>query len=69
MNKQFDIVFRDTEELSLKDGIDLALCAYDYKNRVLEYAGAFNPLYIVRDQASKLFIFLMSNSVVKGLAI
>lgn len=50
MNKQFDIVFRDTEELSLKDGIDLALCAYDYKNRVLEYAGAFNPLYIVRDQ-------------------
>ncbi|MCD4710843.1 MAG: SpoIIE family protein phosphatase [Bacteroidales bacterium] len=50
MNRQFDIVFRDTEELSLKDGIDLALCAYDYKNRVLEYAGAFNPLYIVRDQ-------------------
>jgi serine phosphatase RsbU (regulator of sigma subunit) len=50
MNEQFDIVFGDTEELALRDGIDLALCAYDHKNRVLEYAGAFNPVYIVRDQ-------------------
>ena len=50
MNEQFDIVFGDTEEFALKDGIDLALCAYDHKNRILEYAGAFNPIYIVRDQ-------------------
>jgi serine phosphatase RsbU (regulator of sigma subunit) len=49
MNEQFEIVFGDTEELALKDGIDLALCAYDHKKRVLEYAGAFNPVYIVRD--------------------
>jgi len=50
MNRQFDIVFGDTTEIALKDGIDLALCTYDYKNRILEYAGAFNPLYIVRNQ-------------------
>jgi len=50
MNEHFDIVCGDTEELSLKGGIDLALCAYDHKRQVLEYAGAFNPLYIVRDQ-------------------
>jgi serine phosphatase RsbU (regulator of sigma subunit) len=50
MNKQFDIVFGDTGELSLKDGIDLAICAYDYKTHQLAYAGAFNSLYIVRDQ-------------------
>jgi len=49
MNEQFEIVFGDTEELALKDGIDLAICAYDHKNHVLEYAGAFNPVYIVRD--------------------
>ncbi len=49
MNRQFEIVFGDTEELALKDGIDLALCAYDHKNRTLEYAGAFSPVYIVRD--------------------
>ena len=49
MNEQFKLVFGDTEELALKDGIDLALCAYDHKTRLLEYAGAFNPVYIVRD--------------------
>jgi serine phosphatase RsbU (regulator of sigma subunit) len=49
MNKQFDLVFGDTEEISLKDGIDLGICAYDYKKGVLEYAGAFNTLYVVRD--------------------
>lgn len=50
MNRQFDIVFGDTGELSLKDGIDLAICAYDHKTARLEYAGAFNSLYVVRDQ-------------------
>ncbi len=49
MNSQFDIVLGNTEELSLKDGIDLAVCAYDYKTKMLEYAGAFNSLYIARD--------------------
>ena len=49
MNKQFDLVFGDTEEIALKDGIDLGLCAYDYKNRVLEFAGAFNSLYVIRN--------------------
>jgi serine phosphatase RsbU (regulator of sigma subunit) len=49
MNEQFEIVFGDTEELALKDGMDLALCAYDHQNQVLEYAGAFNSVYIVRD--------------------
>lgn len=32
-----------------KDGMDLALCCYDKKTRTLEYAGAFNPLYLIRD--------------------
>lgn len=49
MNRQFDIVLGNTDELSLKDGIDLAVCAYDYNTHMLEYAGAFNSLYIARD--------------------
>jgi serine phosphatase RsbU (regulator of sigma subunit) len=49
MNRYFDIVFGNLEEISLKDGIDLAFCAYDYGKGFLEYAGAFNPLYIIRD--------------------
>jgi len=31
------------------DGMDLALVAYDPETNVLEYAGAFNPLYLVRE--------------------
>jgi len=49
MNRYFDLVFGNLDELSLKDGIDLAFCAYDYKKHTLEYAGAFNPVYIIRD--------------------
>ena len=33
----------------INDGMDLALIAYDKRNRTLEYAGAYNPLVIVRD--------------------
>ncbi|MCW3086143.1 MAG: hypothetical protein JWP12_3509 [Bacteroidetes bacterium] len=35
-------------ESEIKDGMDLALCALDKKNNTLEYAGAFNPLWIIR---------------------
>lgn len=49
MNRQFDLVFGYTEELSLKDGIDLAICAYDCDSGMLDYAGAFNSLYIIRE--------------------
>lgn len=49
MNHYFDIVFGNLEELSLKDGMDLAFCAYDYEKRTLEYAGAFNSVYIIRN--------------------
>ena len=32
-----------------KDGMDLALCCYNAKTKTLEYAGAYNPLYLIRD--------------------
>ncbi len=32
-----------------KDGMDLALCIYDFKKMQIEYAGAYNSLYIVRN--------------------
>ena len=31
------------------DGMDLALACYDRKGKYLEFSGAFNPLYLVRD--------------------
>ncbi len=33
-----------------KDGIDMALCVIDGKNNTLQYSGANNPLYLIRDQ-------------------
>lgn len=32
---------------TVKDGMDLALCTYDSSTRKLQYAGVFNPAYIV----------------------
>jgi serine phosphatase RsbU (regulator of sigma subunit) len=34
---------------SLKDGIDIAACIIDTDHNYLEFAGAFNPLYIVNE--------------------
>lgn len=36
-------------EKQTKDGMDMTLCALDYKKLKLEFAAAFNPLYIIRD--------------------
>jgi ligand-binding sensor domain-containing protein/serine phosphatase RsbU (regulator of sigma subunit) len=33
----------------VNDGMDIALVCYDPKNRHLEYSGAFNPLWLIRD--------------------
>lgn len=38
------------EESSVKDGMDIALCCWDKDKGVIEYAGAYNPLYIFRDK-------------------
>ena len=32
-----------------KDGMDMAVCVYDKKNGKIQYAGAHNPLIIIRD--------------------
>jgi serine phosphatase RsbU (regulator of sigma subunit) len=36
------------EEDSIKDGMDIAVCAVDFENSVLWYSGANSPLYVVR---------------------
>jgi serine phosphatase RsbU (regulator of sigma subunit)/F0F1-type ATP synthase assembly protein I len=37
-----------TSEEQTKDGMDMTLCAINYKTLELQFAGAFNPLYIIR---------------------
>lgn len=40
---------KGAENNSVRDGMDLALCALKRDNMELEFAGANNPLYIIRD--------------------
>jgi len=37
------------KEGEAKDGMDIALCIADFSKNILEYAGANNPLYIIRN--------------------
>jgi|WetSurMetagenome_2_1015567.scaffolds.fasta_scaffold01747_5 serine phosphatase RsbU (regulator of sigma subunit) len=38
------------EEESIKDGMDIAVCVVDFDKNLLYYAGANNPLYLVRGE-------------------
>lgn len=39
---------RENNSNASEDGMDIAICTIDPVNRVIEYAGAMNPLYVVR---------------------
>lgn len=37
------------DDFAIKDGMDIALCGFEPESRMLYFAGANNPLYVVRD--------------------
>jgi serine phosphatase RsbU (regulator of sigma subunit) len=39
----------NTGESSIKDGMDMTLCVFDFKNKKVDFAGANNPLIHIRD--------------------
>lgn len=39
-----------SDEPRLRDGMDIALCTINYKTMELQYAGAYNPLFIIRNR-------------------
>mgnify|MGYP000294525967 CR=1 FL=1 len=40
---------KSREENQIRDGMDIALCSINYETMELKYAGANNPLYLIRD--------------------
>ncbi|PLX05846.1 MAG: serine/threonine protein phosphatase, partial [Marinilabiliales bacterium] len=44
-----EIFSRNNEEQTVKDGMDIALCVIDRTDQTIQFAGAFNPLYLVRE--------------------
>jgi serine phosphatase RsbU (regulator of sigma subunit) len=51
-----DLVTKTFEKKSqnLNDGMDIALCCIDNKNKKLKFAGAYNPVWIIRDKSNQL---------------
>jgi ligand-binding sensor domain-containing protein/serine phosphatase RsbU (regulator of sigma subunit) len=49
LNDGFHEIFKDIDNVVLRDGMDVAFCSIDKKDMILEFAGAFNPLYLIRD--------------------
>lgn len=39
----------EQEQNAIQDGMDVALCCYHEKTQTIYYAGAFNPMYILRN--------------------
>jgi len=50
LNKEFISYNKQIEDsaVKIKDGMDIALCAINKANMTMEYAGAYNPVYLVR---------------------
>ena len=38
------------DNLQNKNGLDISLCAINLKTNIMQYSGAFNPLFIIRDK-------------------
>ncbi len=56
VKQKLDVAIRQTfEESAVKDGMDMALCVIDPINQTLDFCGAYNPLYLVRNKELNIF--------------
>lgn len=46
---------QNSESAEIKDGMDIAFCVLDKKTNLLEYSGAFNPLWLIKNNCLKEF--------------
>jgi ligand-binding sensor domain-containing protein/serine phosphatase RsbU (regulator of sigma subunit) len=49
LNREFEEIFKDVENYIMRDGMDIAFCVINKKTKLLEYSGAVNPIYLIRD--------------------
>jgi serine phosphatase RsbU (regulator of sigma subunit) len=47
-NELINLLSQHSAPSSLKDGMDMALCIIDYADMKIQYAGACNPIYVIR---------------------
>jgi serine phosphatase RsbU (regulator of sigma subunit) len=53
MNKELEKTFSREKNIGtiIRDGMDIGLCVIDRQRKKIEYAGAFFPLYLIRDDS------------------
>ena len=49
MRREVINTMEQSEENASRDGMDIAFCAINHQTNVIEYAGAFNPLCLIRN--------------------
>jgi len=54
LNEVVETTLHQNNKTEVKDGMDIALCCIDHEKQILEYAGANNPLYIIRKKGISL---------------
>lgn len=66
LNKELEKTFSREKNIGtiIRDGMDIGLCVIDRRKRKLEYAGAFFPLYLIRDDA---LIELKDDKIIIGM--
>ncbi|MCE9539681.1 MAG: tetratricopeptide repeat protein [Bacteroidetes bacterium] len=68
LNKGIKTALKQTDgEQSTRDGMDIALCAVDTENRIIKYAGANRPLWIIRNGKAEVEEIRATKSAIGGL--
>ncbi|OQX97280.1 MAG: hypothetical protein B6I24_09365 [Bacteroidetes bacterium 4572_128] len=49
LRAQIKVSLKQSNKSVFKDGMDIALCIFNTKTHILQFAGAYNPLYIIRN--------------------
>lgn len=66
MNKGLEKTFSREKNIGtiIRDGMDIGLCVIDRKRKKVEYAGAFFPLYLIRDGS---LVEIMADKIIIGM--
>jgi serine phosphatase RsbU (regulator of sigma subunit) len=66
MNKGLEKTFSREKNIGtiIRDGMDIGLCVIDRKRKKVEYAGAFLPLYLIREGS---LIEMMADKIIIGM--
>jgi serine phosphatase RsbU (regulator of sigma subunit)/Tfp pilus assembly protein PilF len=50
MRRNLNKMLRQKNESEIiRDGMDISICVFDFSKKIVEYAGAYNPLWLIRD--------------------